>query len=64
MNDFAQTSSGIPLQPVYGPGDRQAAAQRSQPRGVCFLLQLLDQVLSQEACRAGNEDGFHEPQML
>ena len=24
MNDFAQTASGIPLQPVYGPADRPA----------------------------------------
>jgi len=24
MNDFAQTSSGLPLEPVYGPGDRRA----------------------------------------
>ena len=31
MNDFAQTSSGLPLQPVYGPGDRPGAAGPPAP---------------------------------
>jgi methylmalonyl-CoA mutase N-terminal domain/subunit len=30
-NDFAQTSSGLPLQPVYGPRDRQGAAEPPDP---------------------------------